>query len=400
MLVIKQLLLIFCLLSPMGLMLAQVTPPELINYQGVLRDSAGNPINALRNMTFHFYDADGGPACTGGTLLLTDAHLGVAVEDGIFNVLLGGGTVTPGAVSSLHGVFTRTDAVHLEIVVQGETLCPRVRVVSSAFTLNTHSVRGDEIISDGALDLYVDGSATACGGSGCSDTNDGLSSATAKQTIQGGVNAIPEVLNGHVTVHIADGTYEEEVWVTSRGRRGVYFIEFIGNPTQPQNVVLDGTNIPEEPGIGFVVTDPAVVINGMTVSHYKEAGFHVASGGGLELLNCGVTDNDLAEGGILAENGFIDIQDCDVLRNATGIRAMVGSRVRFSVNAGVVMDMNTVGITADTNSTIEVQPPCTLTNSPLVVHDQSVIRGYSACTRDGASICTATDPPSWCADGP
>ena len=51
------------------------SPPERINIQGVLRDINGNPGNGSLNMRFDFYDADGGPTCSGGTLLLTDQHL-------------------------------------------------------------------------------------------------------------------------------------------------------------------------------------------------------------------------------------------------------------------------------------------------------------------------------------
>ena len=36
------------------------TPPERLNYQGVLRDSAGAPLGGARAMTLRLYDSDGG----------------------------------------------------------------------------------------------------------------------------------------------------------------------------------------------------------------------------------------------------------------------------------------------------------------------------------------------------
>jgi hypothetical protein len=80
-----------------------VTPPELISYQGVLRSAAGSPLDGIYDMTFRFSDAP-----TGGTLLLTDYHTGpdaVVVSGGLFTVLLGGGTLSPGTESSLQTIF-------------------------------------------------------------------------------------------------------------------------------------------------------------------------------------------------------------------------------------------------------------------------------------------------------
>jgi len=45
-------------------LLQAATPPELINFQGVLRDSDGNPAGGSFGMRFVFYDGTGGaPPC-------------------------------------------------------------------------------------------------------------------------------------------------------------------------------------------------------------------------------------------------------------------------------------------------------------------------------------------------
>src|ERR1044071_1812207 len=104
--------------------------PNLLNYQGVLRDSSGAPRQGTFDIRFRFFDA-----ATVGNELLIDEHLaagtgGVAVSGGLFNVALGSGTVLdgggPGTFANLREVVAAYDAVWLEIQVGGETLVPRV----------------------------------------------------------------------------------------------------------------------------------------------------------------------------------------------------------------------------------------------------------------------------------
>ena len=60
-------------------------PPGLVNYQGMLKDSVGDYINGNYDLTFSIYPSDLPTA----TALWTETHLGVAVELGLFNVILG-----------------------------------------------------------------------------------------------------------------------------------------------------------------------------------------------------------------------------------------------------------------------------------------------------------------------
>ena len=79
---------------------ALAAPPPLINYQGVLRDSSGDPRNGTFDMTFRFYDAS-----VAGNQMVVDTHAGaqgVVVSQGLFNAQLGGGVVTPGAGPQTH----------------------------------------------------------------------------------------------------------------------------------------------------------------------------------------------------------------------------------------------------------------------------------------------------------
>ena len=80
------------LLTVVGAFMMSFSPlwaeiPHLINYQGMLTDNAGNPLNEPRDLTFTIYDAP-----TSGTALWTEIHTAVPIEDGLFNVILGGVT--------------------------------------------------------------------------------------------------------------------------------------------------------------------------------------------------------------------------------------------------------------------------------------------------------------------
>jgi len=138
------------------------TPPELVSYQGVLRSSAGAPLDGTYDMVFRFTDT---PA--GGTLLLTDYHTGpdaIVIDGGLFTALLGGGTLSPGIESSLQGVFSNYSAVYVEVQVGAETLAPRVQVVSTAFALNAGQFGGrlpDDYIDTGGGAQIKTGSLTS-----------------------------------------------------------------------------------------------------------------------------------------------------------------------------------------------------------------------------------------------
>ncbi|HEX4824716.1 MAG TPA: hypothetical protein VFV19_10400 [Candidatus Polarisedimenticolaceae bacterium] len=121
-------------------------PPTLVNYQGVLRDASDKPRNGTFDMVFRFFDA-----ATAGNEILVDSHTGgggnaVAVTGGLFDVQLGGGTVTDGsgagAYTSLDQVFRDFGATYLQITVGGEVLSPRLRVQSSAYALNASNLQG------------------------------------------------------------------------------------------------------------------------------------------------------------------------------------------------------------------------------------------------------------------
>jgi hypothetical protein len=116
-------------------------PPDRMNYQGVLRDSAGVPLDGSYDMVFSFYDAE-----TGGTLLYRDAHVEgdagqITVSDGLFVARLGTGDKIGGIHSYLREVFSDNN-VWLEVKVGLETLSPRVQVQAAGYSFNASKLNG------------------------------------------------------------------------------------------------------------------------------------------------------------------------------------------------------------------------------------------------------------------
>ena len=123
------------------------SPPPVINFQGVLRDASGQPITGTRDLTFRFFLSPGGTDD-----VLSDRHQslgsgGVAVTNGLFSVLLGGGTVTdgsmPGTYTSLSAVFGDFPEVWMEILVEADPpMQPRIRIAASAYAHNADHLDG------------------------------------------------------------------------------------------------------------------------------------------------------------------------------------------------------------------------------------------------------------------
>src|SRR5512139_3421528 len=62
--------------------------PKLLNYQGYLTDTGGNPLTGTYDITIVIYDA-----ATNGTELWSEQQNDVLVSNGLFGVLLGSATV-------------------------------------------------------------------------------------------------------------------------------------------------------------------------------------------------------------------------------------------------------------------------------------------------------------------
>ncbi len=103
---------------------ASIAVPQYINYQGVLRDAAGN-LQTGNNfqMTFKIYNAE-----TNGTAVLTNGPKTVVVNHGIYNVTF---EATP-------TIFNGDDR-WLEVTVNSDAMTPRLKINSVAYSIRAGS---------------------------------------------------------------------------------------------------------------------------------------------------------------------------------------------------------------------------------------------------------------------
>jgi hypothetical protein len=100
--------------------------PNILNFQGYLADSEGQPVTDSLLMVFRVFTDS-----TWGTELWTESRF-VKVEDGVFNVLLGR------YVSGLDSAFLFDHNRFVEVTVDGEVLEPRTRVASVPYAFRSH----------------------------------------------------------------------------------------------------------------------------------------------------------------------------------------------------------------------------------------------------------------------
>ena len=109
--------------------------PRTMNYQGLLLDNAGQPLNITETLTFKLYNVP-----SGGGELWQEVKV-VDIDDGVFNVILGGGT-------PLNLSFDQTYYLGITVGVSGTELQPRIELASSAYSLNAKSVEDSSITTN------------------------------------------------------------------------------------------------------------------------------------------------------------------------------------------------------------------------------------------------------------
>jgi hypothetical protein len=173
--------------------------PSLVNYQGVLRDAGGTPRSGNYDMTFRFFNA-----ASGGEEILVDRHtaalLGaVTVSGGLFDVALGGGSVSDGSGSGTYGgldaVFDNYQDVWLEVAIGTETLAPRTKIAAVPYAIDATNAESADastnannawMLNNQAASYYVD----------TSSTRQIKSGALALQSTYSGASALDVIANG------------------------------------------------------------------------------------------------------------------------------------------------------------------------------------------------------------
>jgi hypothetical protein len=325
-------------------------PPRVLNYQGVLRDAAGSPLDGTYTMTFRLYNT-----ATAGQSIIVNPYGAVEVVDGLFSVAIGSGPLAdgdaPGHYTYLPSVFGDYTDLFLEIEIDGEVLAPRTPLASTGYAFSARYVNGVEIASADALDLYVDAAAG-------NDTFNGLFPWSPKQTIQAAVDRIPTVLGDDVVVHIAPGTYAETVRLYDRSFRGDSSITLLG---EGGNVRITGDGVREN-GIrirnisGFVVEGLEVVD---TLS-YKV----LATNSSGTLRSCLVTNTASMSGGsgLLISRSFVTVEDSTISDHTIGLVCTSASRC-FVDNVSITGNYR--GIDALKSGQVRFIGPATVTGNNI-----------------------------------
>ncbi|MEA3306320.1 MAG: hypothetical protein U9Q34_00870, partial [Elusimicrobiota bacterium] len=101
--------------------------PLLINYQGRLIDSTGNPLSGDYSVTFTIHGH-----LTNNDVIWTETKT-VTMDNGIFNSALGSDTALTSSVFS-------SDDRYLEVKVGADTMSPRTRLLSVPYALYADNV--------------------------------------------------------------------------------------------------------------------------------------------------------------------------------------------------------------------------------------------------------------------
>jgi hypothetical protein len=136
--------------------------PLLINYQGQLADSGGNPVpDSYYFLTFRLYNDSTGLS----NPFWTETHPRIPTSDGLFHVQLG--SVTPFNLSALG-----EEPLFLEIQVGDQTLLPRLRFTAVPQAMYAQRLKGDIVTEPGAF-LFR----SSLGDSAISFRSDGITNA-------------------------------------------------------------------------------------------------------------------------------------------------------------------------------------------------------------------------------
>ena len=344
---------LFILLTIAAAPLMAASPPDLINFQGILRDGADDARNGPVDMTFRFFDAD-----TGGNQLLIDEHLAsgsgaVTVDDGLFNVAFGSGTLSDGGsglpnapYGSLSEVFRDFSEVWVEIVADdgggAETLTPRIRVTAGAYALNADRLDGMDASG------FVDTSAAAQVKPGTltlNRLNVGLTPGTTNEIEFGNGALIRETNTGQLKVRAGNAFLDLEVDDGGSPKR-IFSI----NPSS--TFVRSQMTLTDEVGSSISIADTTMPDEEsmMKLSADKSSVTLTAGdiGDGTETLDLQVANN----GGGITVNGGADVVlrsgDGDyVFRNDAGADALTVDADSATTNVSLTVTGDDLEIVSD-----------------------------------------------------
>jgi hypothetical protein len=146
-----------CLVQP-----AAAAVPGRVNFQGLLLDDAGAPVNGVVDLEFELFPTD-----SGGTAVWSESHPDVAVGDGIYDVELG-------ATTPLSAELLEAGTLYLEITVDGETLAPRRPLLAVPYAVRAGTAEAVEAVPGAFVTQLFQYGDTDANGLANSDPAEGL----------------------------------------------------------------------------------------------------------------------------------------------------------------------------------------------------------------------------------
>jgi hypothetical protein len=287
----------------------------MFNYQGRVRVQ-GTAFNGTGYFKFAIVNNAGnvtlwsndGTSVGGGEPV---ASIAVDVVEGIFNVMIGDPDL--GMEPMNRSIFNHPNQIKLRIWFSDGThgfqqLLPDRRIVNPQLI---GLVSGTEDFT-----IYVNGTTG-------NDENNGLTTDTAKQTIQAAVDVLPERLRCNVTIDIADGVYREQVNVFGISAEPQKTLTLLGDeiwtPSSPSDpsVRITGTDSDTSPtGVrDFAICAEScgnLQIKGVLFDHGAYAGASLENGRYF-VFNCKAADNYY--GFRFCADGIVQLKDCLAQQN-------------------------------------------------------------------------------------
>ena len=115
--------------SLLALAAAAHAVPTEINYQGVLTDQNGNPVNGVRAMQLKIYDAP-----TGGTLLYSEDLGNVPVQDGIYSFSFGANGTSNALTTETVAIANGTVSTFQKVLAAPTVVAGSVTVTDGTYT--------------------------------------------------------------------------------------------------------------------------------------------------------------------------------------------------------------------------------------------------------------------------
>jgi len=273
--------------------------PRLLNYQGYLTDTLGNPItNPSISMSFAIFDA-----VSGGSQKWSETQSSVSVNKGIFNALLGSVTPIPDSV------FTINTLRWLELSVGGQTLTPRTRITTVGYaytaTYSDTALFAKTVIPD--TDWIIVGSTMHSGVSG----NVGIGAASPGERFE---------VNGNIKV--------------SGSGSGLIFPDFSKQTTAAVAGIPSGGCIMTQsatPPIGYVYTGNYINSVGQDPSWHAKADMPTPRGG----FGCAVVNGKIYAIGGWGVSWLQTNEEYDPATNTWATRANMPT-ARGNLTAGAV----------------------------------------------------------------